>query len=96
MILDTKAEPVDPSRCPQCGAVVACGAVALGSGETGSGGGADSTDSAVRCWCLDWPHLPASARLGVGACLCPACLRAALVAAGVTVDGTAADPDTAI
>ncbi|WP_246179420.1 hypothetical protein [Pandoraea aquatica] len=50
----------------------------------------------MRCWCLDWPHLPASARLGVGACLCPACLRAALVAAGVTVDGTAADPDTAI
>ncbi|VVD66532.1 hypothetical protein PHO31112_00385 [Pandoraea horticolens] len=71
----------DPARCPQCGAVVACGVLA-------------STHSAasVRCWCFDWPHLPASARLGAGACLCPDCLRAALAAAGVAIDGTAADP----
>ncbi|MCE4061126.1 hypothetical protein LXM60_13015 [Pandoraea sputorum] len=87
MTVDIGMEPVDPSRCPQCGTVVACGAVASGS---------DGAADAVQCWCLDWPRLPASARLGVGACLCPACLRAALVAAGVPVDGTAADPDTAI
>ncbi|AKC72157.2 cysteine-rich CWC family protein [Pandoraea oxalativorans] len=91
MTVDISVEPVDPSRCPLCGAVVACGVVALGSGKTGSGGGIGSE---VQCWCLDWPRLPASARLGVGACLCPACLRAALVAAGVPVDGTAAVPDT--
>ncbi|VVD94305.1 hypothetical protein [Pandoraea commovens] len=92
MTVNIATEPVDPSRCPQCGTVVTCGAVALGSGKMGSDGAADE----VQCWCLDWPRLPASARLGVGACLCPACLRAALVAAGVPVDGTAADPDTSI
>ncbi|WP_246183770.1 hypothetical protein [Pandoraea anhela] len=48
----------------------------------------------VQCWCLDWPSLPSSARLGVNACLCPTCLRAALIAAGVTIDVTAADPAT--
>ncbi len=92
MTVDMCVEPVDPSRCPQCGTVVACGAIASGSGKTGSDGAAHE----VQCWCLDWPRLPASARLGVGACLCPACLRAALVAAGVPVDGTAADPDISI
>lgn len=93
MTVDTNTDPVDPSRCPQCGAVVTCGAVALGSGKSRSGNAAEDE---VQCWCLDWPRLPASARLGVGACLCPACLRAALVNAGVPVDGTAADPDTSI
>ncbi|VVE86671.1 cysteine-rich CWC family protein [Pandoraea bronchicola] len=70
-----------PSRCPQCGAVVTCGALS-------------SADAAgdVRCWCLDGPRLPAAARLGAGACLCPACLRAALADAGVAIGGTAADP----
>lgn len=77
-----------PSYCPQCGAVVACGAVARGDGKTEAEGAGSGE---VQCWCLDWPTLPASARLGVGACLCPACLRAALLAAGVAIDGTAAD-----
>ncbi|VVE15691.1 hypothetical protein PFI31113_02838 [Pandoraea fibrosis] len=70
-----------PSHCPQCGAVVTCGALACADGA-----------GDVQCWCLDWPRLPASARLGVGACLCPDCLRAALATAGVAIDGTAADP----
>jgi hypothetical protein len=82
---DTTNDATDLSRCPQCGGEVICGAVpgAQVSGE-------------VRCWCLDWPRLPVSARPGVGTCLCPACLRAALCAAGVAVDGTAADPGKAI
>ncbi|VVE74341.1 cysteine-rich CWC family protein [Pandoraea sputorum] len=92
MTVDMSIEPVDPSRCPRCGTVVACGVVAAGSAKAGSAGAAHE----VQCWCLDWPRLPAPARLGAGACLCPACLRAALVAAGVPVDGTAADPDTVI
>ncbi|AVF39056.1 hypothetical protein AL486_04475 [Pandoraea apista] len=71
----------DPSRCPKCGAVVTCGAQAC----------ADNAGD-IRCWCLDWPRLPASARLGAGSCLCPDCLRAALAGAGVAIDGTAADP----
>ncbi|MGC7404847.1 cysteine-rich CWC family protein [Pandoraea pneumonica] len=71
------------TRCPQCGNEVACGAQGVQPGDTGTAN--------VTCWCLDWPHLPASARLGVGACLCPACLRAALLAAGVALEGTPAD-----
>ncbi|MDR3396928.1 MAG: cysteine-rich CWC family protein [Pandoraea sp.] len=74
-------DPPDPSCCPRCGAMVSCGALSPADG-TGQ----------VHCWCLDWPNLPASARLGTGACLCPNCLRAALSAAGVAIDGTAADP----
>lgn len=70
----------DPSRCPQCGAAVACGAVTSPTEHPNE----------VRCWCLDWPYLPASPRLGTGTCLCPACLRAALLAAGVGINGTAA------
>lgn len=99
------------SRCPQCGAAVACGAVTRqrpvapvdGSGGEMDRGASDVAGTAaqaaarkdantVHCWCLDWPHLPVSARLGVNACLCPACLRAALLAAGVGIDGTAAAP----
>ncbi|WP_087690345.1 hypothetical protein [Pandoraea sp. PE-S2R-1] len=80
------------SRCPQCGSVVSCGAQSTVA-DTAVAASADASANAatVTCWCLDWPHLPASARLGVGACLCPACLRAALVAAGVSLTGTPAD-----
>jgi len=74
-------DPLNSSRCPQCGVVVSCGALSSAHGP-----------GDVHCWCLDWPHLPVSARLGAGTCLCPACLRAALAAAGVAIDGTAADP----
>lgn len=70
----------DASRCPQCGAAVACGAVTSPTENPGE----------VRCWCLDWPYLPASSRLGTNTCLCPVCLRAALLAAGVGINGTAA------
>ncbi|VVE05425.1 hypothetical protein PPN31114_02352 [Pandoraea pneumonica] len=74
------------TRCPQCGGEVSCGAQGMVAGA------AEAADAAgVTCWCLDWPHLPASARVGVGACLCPACLRAALLAAGVALKGTPAD-----
>ncbi|ALS59905.1 hypothetical protein [Pandoraea norimbergensis] len=80
--------PADGSRCPQCGSVVSCGAQ---STEVNTADAASACATTVTCWCLDWPHLPASARLGVGACLCPPCLRAALVAAGVSLSGTPAD-----
>lgn len=72
----------EPPRCPRCGAAVACGVVSSPNAGVGE----------VRCWCLDWPHLPVAARTGALACLCPACLRAALLDAGVVIDGTAADP----
>ncbi|VVD65571.1 hypothetical protein PIN31009_00333 [Pandoraea iniqua] len=79
--------PAEGSRCPQCGSVVSCGAQSEA---------ADASTTTATCWCLDWPHLPASARLGVGACLCPACLRAALAAAGVSLAGTPADPNAKV
>lgn len=73
------------SRCPKCGVEVACGAAAFQASEAAPG-------AAVRCWCMDWPRLPASARLGANACLCPACLRAALREAGVAgLAGSAID-----
>ncbi|ANI21631.1 hypothetical protein AB870_25730 [Pandoraea faecigallinarum] len=46
---------------------------------------------AGQCWCFDWPQLPAQARLDAEACLCPACLRAALLAVGATPEDSAAD-----
>ncbi|MFJ2994298.1 cysteine-rich CWC family protein [Pandoraea sp. NPDC087047] len=83
----------EPSRCPRCGAAVACGVVASAKeGRDTVGREPGSKTGEVHCWCLDWPRLSASLRLGAGACLCPACLRAALIAAGVAIDGTAADP----
>jgi hypothetical protein len=75
-----------PSRCPRCGAVVTCGAMSTPKADVDE----------VRCWCLDWPHLPVAARTGALACLCPACLRAALLDAGVVIDDTAADPARAV
>ncbi|MCI3207354.1 hypothetical protein DBA20_20630 [Pandoraea capi] len=85
-----------PTRCPRCGAEVACGAritdVGRGAAPDVAGTTPDSGPRDVQCWCLDWPRLPASARQNVDACLCPTCLREALLAAGVSVDGTAADP----
>ena len=69
------------SRCPKCGVEVACGAAAFEASEAAPG-------AAVRCWCMDWPRLQASARLGANACLCPACLRAALREAGRDLRGT--------
>ncbi|MBN4667315.1 cysteine-rich CWC family protein [Pandoraea nosoerga] len=69
----------DAPQCPRCGAAVRCGAALSPNAHE------------VRCWCLDWPHLPVLARTGALACLCPACLRTALLDAGVAIDGTAAD-----
>lgn len=66
--------------CPLCGTPVTCGAA------TG----------AETCWCFDWPRLPPDARLNAGSCLCPACLRTALSAAGVALRGTAADTDAGL
>ncbi|MBU6492247.1 MAG: cysteine-rich CWC family protein [Burkholderiales bacterium] len=56
-----------PAGCPRCGAPVSCAQVA----------------GAAQCWCYAAPHLPRD-RLGdYDRCLCPACLGAALAAAGL-------------
>ncbi|AJP55998.1 hypothetical protein UC34_01325 [Pandoraea vervacti] len=81
----TTNDASDPSRCPQCGAEVVCGAVL----------GAQAPGGEMRCWCLDWPRLPVSARSGAATCLCAACLRAALRAAGVETDGAGTAPGKA-
>jgi len=61
---ETRAPEADPSRCPECGAELRCGA-RLGE---------------ERCWCDDLPALAPDPSLPDGACLCEACLRRRLAA----------------
>ncbi|HCY61368.1 MAG TPA: hypothetical protein DHV59_00700 [Oxalobacteraceae bacterium] len=69
------------SRCARCGAEFACGMVDVADASAASG----ATDA--PCWCMQLPTLPATAlhddRNAIGtrqatACLCRACLLAAL------------------